>query len=378
MSRSHAQMSIGQKGDSVKQTRSIVAVLKTSPAGVVDDYVRLGEMAGLKDAIDVKSTTILKDNISWHLPFPGANTVPWQLEGAIKALKNAGAGELTAVHNNTVVTNPYLGGKLLKLKPVYEKHRIPERYNNDPKDLKWVTYKPKAKMLVLDKIFPEGIRIPEFFLGKNIVHLPTVKTHIYTTTTGAMKNAFGGLLSTKRHYTHSVIHQTLVDLLNIQKEIHTGLFAFMDGTTAGSGPGPRTMTPHVKNYILASSDQVAIDAVAAKMMGFNPMDLPYIRLAHEQKLGCGNPSDIQLVGDDVSGVDFKFEVGDNAASRIGDVFWFSPLKVFQKLLFHTPLVYIFVFGSAVYHDRIWYPTRGKTTFNEWLDNTEWGSLFKTY
>ena len=57
-------------------------------------------------------------------------------------------------------------------------------------------------MHVLDQIFPEGILIPDDFHGTNIVHLPTVKCHIYTTTTGAMKNAFGGLLNTKRHYTH--------------------------------------------------------------------------------------------------------------------------------------------------------------------------------
>ena len=64
--------------------------------------------------------------------------------------------------------------------------------------------------------------IPDYFFGKNIVHLPTTKCHIYTTTTGAMKNAFGGLLNTRRHYTHSWIHETLVDLLAIQKEIHSG------------------------------------------------------------------------------------------------------------------------------------------------------------
>ena len=98
-------------------------------------------------------------------------------------------------------------------------------------------------MRVLDQIFPEGIHIPDYFFGKNIVHLPTMKCHIYTTTTGAMKNAFGGLLNTRRHYTHSWIHETLVDLLAIQKEIHPGLFAIMDGTTAGNGPGPRTMYP---------------------------------------------------------------------------------------------------------------------------------------
>ena len=86
----------------------------------------------------------------------------------------------------------------------------------------WVRYEPKARMRVLDRIFPEGIHIPDYFFGKNIVHLPTTKCHIYTTTTGAMKNAFGGLLNTRRHYTHSWIHETLVDLLAIQKEIHSG------------------------------------------------------------------------------------------------------------------------------------------------------------
>ena len=96
------------------------------------------------------------------------------------------------------------------------------RYNFRKEDMTWVPYKPKAKMLALDHIYPEGIRIPDYFIGKNIVHLPTVKTHMYTTTTGAMKNAFGGLLTKYRHYTHTWIHETLVDLLAIQKEIHPG------------------------------------------------------------------------------------------------------------------------------------------------------------
>ena len=123
--------------------------------------------------------------------------------------------------------------------------------------------------------------IPRRFIGENIIHLPTVKTHIFTTTTGAMKNAFGGLLNERRHWTHPVIHETLVDLLMIQKKIHRGVFAVMDGTFAGDGPGPRCMVPHVKNVILASADQVAIDAVAAKLMGLDPMSIKFIRLAHD-------------------------------------------------------------------------------------------------
>ncbi len=168
-------------------------------------------------------------------------------------------------------------------------------------------------MHVLDHIFPEGIPIPDYFLGKNIVHLPTVKCHIYTTTTGAMKNAFGGLLNTKRHYTHSWIHRTLVDLLAIQKEIHAGLFAVMDGTTAGNGPGPRTMCPVIKDYMLASADQVAIDAVAAKMMGFDPMSLEYIRSPTRTASASAIRATSRSSATDVSDESWGFQVGDNGA-----------------------------------------------------------------
>ena len=202
--------------------------------------------------------------------------------------------------------------------------------------------------------------------------------HIYTTTTGAMKNAFGGLLNTKRHYTHSWIHQTLVDLLAIQQEIHSGLFAVMDGTTAGNGPGPRTMLPEIKNVMLASADQVAIDAVAAKLMGFDPMTLDYIRLADEAGLGVGRPRDIEMVGDDVGNENWHFRVGDNGASRVGDFLWFGPLKSIQKLFFHTPLVNLFILGSEAYHDFYRWPARDRATFDEWRRTTEWGRLFDRY
>jgi hypothetical protein len=193
-----------------------------------------------------------------------------------------------------------------------------------------------------------------------------------------MKNAFGGLLNTKRHYTHSWIHKTLVDLLAIQKEIHTGIFAVMDGTTCGNGPGPRTMYPVVKDYMLASADQVAIDAVAAKMMGFDPMTIEYIAVAHEQGLGVGKPEEIEIVGDDVSRESWGFHVGDNFASRVGDVMWFGALKPLQKLFFHTPLVNVFVLGSEVYHDYIRWPTRDRKVFERWRAETNWGRLFADY
>lgn len=357
--------------------RSVVGVLKTKPSTVIDDYHKLLDMSDLK-SLDKNIPTIIKDNISWHMPFPGANTTPWQLEGVLSYLRDNGFRNITAVHNKTVVTNAYKGERLNKLDKVYKKYSVKELYNFRRSDMKWIKYKPKSRMLVLDTVFPKGIYIPDYFIGKNIIHLPTMKCHIYATTTGAMKNAFGGLLNTKRHYTHSVINETLVDLLTIQKEIHPGIFAVTDGTIAGNGPGPRTMKPEIKNYILASKDQVAIDAVASKMMGFDPMSLDYLRYADILELGNGRIENIDILGEAIDDVDFKFSVGDNMASKVGDVLWFGPMKNMQKLMFHTPLVYVFIFGSFLYHDYIWYPFKGRKIVNAYLKNTDWGNLFKSY
>jgi uncharacterized protein (DUF362 family) len=359
-------------------SKAKVAVLKCRPETILKDIERLTELAGMKDALAQGATTILKDNISWHYPFPAANTTPWQMEGTILALKNAGLADITCVQNKTVVTNAFKGEDLNHYLPLFKKYAIPVLYNFKESDMTWIQYRPKAKMHVLDRIFPDGIMIPDYFQGKNIVHLPTVKCHIYTTTTGAMKNAFGGLLATKRHYTHSWIHRTLVDLLAIQKEIHAGLFAIMDGTTAGNGPGPRTMFPVIKDYMLASSDQTAIDAVAAKMMGFDPMSLEFIKVAHDDGLGVGDPREIEVVGDDISKESWGFHVGDNGASVIGDLMWFGPMKRFQKIFFHTPLVNAFIFGSEAYHDYYRWPMKDKRTFETWKRDTSWGKLFDAY
>ena len=356
--------------------KSKVAVLKTSPETVLQDYERLAEMAGMSSALRPGATTILKDNISWHFPFPAANTTPWQMEGTVLALRNAGFRDITCVQNKTVVTDAFKGEDLNHYVPIFKRYGIPVLFNFKEEDMKWVTFAPKAKMHVLNEIYPEGITIPDYFFGKNIVHLPTVKCHIYTTTTGAMKNAFGGLLNTKRHYTHSWIHQTLVDLLAIQREIHSGIFAMMDGTTVGNGPGPRTMQPVVKNYILASADQVAIDAVAAKMMGFDPLSIEYIRVAHEDKLGVGDAREIEIVGADISSESWGFKVGNNAVSMFGNLAWFGALRPMQKLFFRTPMVHLFVFGSEAYHDYYRWPMRDRRVFEDWKATTGWGQLFQ--
>ncbi|MCC7104449.1 MAG: DUF362 domain-containing protein [Chloroflexi bacterium] len=267
---------------------------------------------------------------------------------------------------------------------VFEQHDLAGGFSAEIADLRAISNEDLAWDVVerveevpADEIDLFDVTVPDassFIANGLVVH----NCHIYTTTTGAMKNAFGGLLNTKRHYTHSWIHQTLVDLLAIQKEIHSGLFATMDGTTAGNGPGPRTMRPEIKNVILASADQVAIDAVGAKLMGFDPLTIDYIRLAHQQGLGCGDVREIEVVGADVGEVSWGFSVGDNGASRVGDLVWFGPLKPLQNLFMRTPLVNLFILGSETYHDYYRWPVKDRRTFEAWRRNTTWGRLFSEY
>ncbi|MCX5801558.1 MAG: DUF362 domain-containing protein [Candidatus Eisenbacteria bacterium] len=359
--------------------RSVVAVLKTKPETVVDDFGKLLDLAHYRDFVSTEAQVCLKINISWHHYFPGCSTSPWQLEGVIKKLVSDGydTKKLIPVHNSTVVVDPHPGQVNNKLEPILRKYGLEPIFLNEPA-VQWVRYEPKEPMLALDKVFPDGIYIPEPLIGQSIIHLPTMKTHVFTTMTGAMKNAFGGLLQERRHWTHGVIHETLVDLLVIQKEIHKGVFAVMDGTVAGDGPGPRAMRPHVKNYILASGDSVAIDAVAAKMMGFDPLSLKFIRLAHEKGLGCGDVSKIEIVGEDVSGVNFHFKANEETfASRGQKMIYHGPLKPFEKCLLRSPIVPWSFLASRLYHDVYWYPCVGKKRVAEFM-KTEWGKLFERY
>ena len=355
----------------------VVSVVATTPETVLADVQRAMELAQVTDCLDPEAATLLKINISWQHWYPGCSTTPWQLEGVVRGLQNLGHRDLIAAHNGTVVVDSFEGELNNKHKVVQDRYALPTVHLDTPPN-RWVDYRPKAEMLVLDDIFPEGIQIPENFAGKNIVHLPTMKTHVFTTMTGAMKNAFGGLLHRKRHWTHSVIHETLVDLLAIQQEIHPGIFAVMDGTFAGDGPGPRAMRWHVKNRILAGSDQVAIDAVAAYMMGLDPLELKFIRLAHERGLGCGDVSQINVVGEDISRVNWEFSSRENTfASRGQKLIYWGPLKFMERMLLRSPLVGLAFMASNLYHNGYWLKTQGRRRINAAL-KTEWGRLFQQY
>jgi len=383
--------------------KSQIFIVKTSPKTVLEDYSKLMHLAQYDKVYDKESKNILKLNLSWSKFFPSCSSPPWQVEGVLKTMIDDGYDpkKTYTAENRTVVTNIEKGLKGNKWNPIINKYgvwfvpltRVPFVPYESLRH-RFIELKNKELHVLDSKIFPKGFSIPEFYVGKSIIHLPTMKTHGHTGAIGgalkqtqeemkdggitcAMKNAFGGLLTKRRHFSHQFMSEVLVDLLIIQKQIHPNIMAIVDGTVCGDGAGPRTMFPRIKNYLLAGYDQVAVDAVVAKMLGFEPLKLPAIKMAHEEGLGCGDFEAIEIIGEDVSNINWNFKVkrsliiwGDQMV-RKGKLSFLNPL-MHNKIFFTLPIL-----GSLVFHDMLWYPTIGKKRINRFLE-TGWGKLFQNY
>ena len=135
---------------------------------------------------------------------------------------------------------------------------------------------------------------------------------------------------------------------------------------------------HEKDILLASADQVAIDAVSAKLQGFDPLSLRFIRQAHELDLGIGDPNQIEILGYDIEQeAPWHFIREDTFASKGQHMIYHGPLKPLEKVLLQSPLVPWSYFASNFYHNVYWYPFVGRRRVESALD-TKWGQLFAHY
>jgi hypothetical protein len=141
------------------------------------------------------------------------------------------------------------------------------------------------------------------------------------------------------------------------------------------------MVPHVKNVMLASADQVAIDAVAARLMGFDPMSIKYIRMAHELGLGVGDPRDIEIAGDaEAANENWHFKGPFEKmtfASRMQHLIYWGPLKKPIEWSLKTVLAPWAYLASVIYHDSLWYPLNAERYIHRVLDSP-WGRLFENW
>lgn len=143
-----------------------------------------------------------------------------------------------------------------------------------------------------------------------IINLPKLKTHSFTSYTGAIKNMYGGIPHGYRLKYHNefrqpdLFSQMLVDIFAHKPPDLT----IMDAITSMEGEGPSAGYPRNTGVIIASQDAVALDAVASYIMGYNPLAISTTLDAHERNLGMGDINSIDILGEDINTLrisDFK-------------------------------------------------------------------------
>jgi len=132
-----------------------------------------------------------------------------------------------------------------------------------------------------------------------IISLPKLKTHNLTRITGATKNLFGLVPGVTKTAYHNKLQDAerfstgLIDILTYANPVLT----LMDGIVAMHGNGPSGGDPFPMSVVIASSDAVAVDVVAAHLVGMEPLTIEPVRIAIQQGLCSGRVTDMTIRGE---------------------------------------------------------------------------------
>ena len=166
--------------------------------------------------------------------------------------------------------------------------------------------------------FEQGNQNKSFYIANGVldadglISLPKMKTHALERFTGAIKNQFGCVVGMRKGEFHVKLPDAtdfarmLVDLNSFVKP----RLYIMDGIMAMEGNGPRGGTPRAMNVLLFSTDPVALDATASRMINLNPLYVPTTLVGGQTGAGTFNEEEIEIVGDalkDFICMDFNVE-----------------------------------------------------------------------
>ena len=340
--------------DVKKQSVVSVVKVKDSVIAAVEEAMSL---AGALSAIEPGAEVVLKPNLCFDLFYPGAVTSPWVVEGVIRALKDR-AKKVSIVESDPVLVNLQKALKRAGYERVLREYGI--EFINMSRGRFVEVPVPKPRQL-------KTIRLPEILTRAQLVTIPVIKTHDKTLISIAIKNQWG-CLDVLRHNYHLVIDEVLSDMYQVLKPV----FAVCDGTVGMEGNGPKTGRPRVMDRILASRDLVALDATAARIMGFDPKTIRHLQFLAEQ--GVGSADDYQVVGEDISNLNFHFQAPrHNFVAVIELMFRDSGLR---KLVFETPVLDVMCWGATAWYLVWYYLGPGARTRDRIIRETPYGGQWR--
>lgn len=343
---------------------SIVRVPAANPsrADVLASVRRAMELAEWQQFIPRGAEVALKPNLGWDLFLPGALTSPWAFEGVVVTIRDW-VGKLYVVESDQVVVDVE---KALSLSRI---DRLCREY-----DLTWInmTRQPMRTVPLPNGRVLTELTVPEILLRTKLVTVPVMKTHNKTVITGAIKNQWG-CLPMFRHNYHLVLDAALADINSVVRPC----FAMMDASVGLEGNSPKSGRPKVVNRMLASGDYVALDAVAAKIMGFDPARIAHLSECMAAGLGVADLSRIAVTGDDDLSLNLHF-----VPARHNAVSWFELVlrrrPVLRRIFFDTPIFRLCCTMTRAYY-AIWYYILGigRARRDEILKATAYGAQWRS-
>ncbi len=337
---------------------TVVSVLRTKPEKVPDSVRQAMEMAGWRNCIAPGAEVALKVNLGWDKLIPGAISAPWVVEGVIKTIREH-VSRIYLVESDQVVVNVEVALRKTGLDKVCKEY-----------DVEWVNMSSGKFVRVqnAERLVLKDVYIPEILTRTEVITLPLMKTHNKTVISGAVKNQWG-CLQTLRHNFHLVLSEALVDVNAIIRPC----FAVMDGTIALEGNGPKAGRPKEMNLILASSDLVALDVIAAEIMGFDPDQIEHLQMCAHYGLGIADRKRIIVKGEILESVRTAF-----VPARHNAVSWLELVlrkSAGRHLVFNTPLFILFCWGARRYYD-LWDIFVGRRLRNEVLRSSGYAAQWR--
>jgi len=271
----------------MKTTVSIVEASAYEPKAVraaVDEAIALA--GGLDERIRRSDKVFLKINHLGHYAADSAVVTHPEVAAAVAChLRDLGA--------KVVIGDGLECGDL----DFYEKSGYAEaakRY-----DLELVNLRGGRYLNVQAKSGLELALAAEAVEADHLVNVPKLKTHLLTLLTCAIKNHYGLLpLYLRRNFHRDFVVPSdfaaaVVDIYEQSKP----LFHVVDGVMALEGMGPSSGgNPRFVGVVLAGADGVAVDAVAAALLGLDPLDVTVTAKAASRGLGIADLAQIDMEG----------------------------------------------------------------------------------
>jgi len=255
-----------------------------APADRLNTAVRtaIERVNGLQ-ALRGHGRVLVKPNLGWDLPLPGAVTNGRVISAVVKALLEAGH-QVTIVEADQVLVDI---AQAARQAGVFQLTAHP--------DVSWcnLSHEDFVEVPVKGGVSDVPIRLPAIITEHPIVTIPVLKTHAKTVISGAIKNHWG-LLPIDRYKLHPKLTQVLTDLIRAAPPA----LSVLDATVALEGNGPKSGRPRRVDHILASTDPLALDCTAARVMGIDPAEVPHLMALAEvlgRNLGAAVQGDMPAV-----------------------------------------------------------------------------------